>query len=257
MFGSILPDLVSDAKAIYYEADPRLTHLFKNAFPSVNFVPRHSGRDCLNEKEVDVVVQAGSLGYAYRRNYESFPRKPYLSAKPNLINNWKEKLAGEANSRLKIGISWRGGTDKTRQYDRSIELEKLRPLIQGDDRFVASLQYGNVNDEILRFNNFGSGGAVHCLLDDFSNFDEFAALIMALDLVISVQNTTIHMCGALGKTCWGMIPWRPEWRYGSRDKRMTWYSSVSLYRQETPADWDGVISLINSNLVDLAGSTND
>ena len=257
MFGSILPDLISDAKAIYYEVDPRLTHLFKNAFPSVNIIPNNIGHDYLKEHDIDVVLQAGSLGYAYRRNYESFPRMPYLSAEANLINNWKAKLAGETNSQLKIGISWRGGTDKTRRNERSIELEKLRPLIQEDDRFIVSLQYGNVNDEILRFNNSGSRGAVHCLLDDFNNFDDFAALVMALDLVISVQNTTIHMCGALGKTCWGIIPWRPEWRYGSRDSRMTWYSSVSLYRQETQADWDGAISLINSNLVDFVGDTND
>jgi hypothetical protein len=111
-----------------------------------------------------------------------------------------------------------------------------------------------VNDDLLRFNQVSANNPVHCLLDDFNNLDDFAALIMALDLVISVQNTTIHMCGALGKTCWGMIPWRPEWRYGSNGQSMIWYSSIALYRQEIPGDWGGIISLINSDLANFVGS---
>jgi tetratricopeptide (TPR) repeat protein len=254
MFASILPDLIADAKTIYYEADPRLTRLFEDAFPGVTFVPRGGNRNYLREQVFDVVLQTGSLGYAYRRDARLFPRVPYLSADPIRIDKWKAILAKEAGSRLKIGISWRGGTDKTRRDDRSIDLEQLAPLIGKDERYFVSLQYGNVGNELARFNNAGAGTAVHCLLDDFNNFDDFAALIMALDLVISVQNTTIHTCGALGKTCWGMIPSRPEWRYGTNDHEMIWYSSIALYRQKSAGEWAGVISSINSELTRLSAS---
>ena len=189
------------------------------------------------------------MGYAYRRDPDLFPRVPYLGAKPARIDQWKALLAKEAGSRLKIGISWRGGTDKTRRADRSVLLEQLRPLIQNEDRYFVSLQYGDVKDELAKFNNAGIG-SVHSLLEDFNDFDEFAALIMALDLVISVQNTTIHTCGALGKTCWGMIPWRPEWRYGTETHSMIWYSSIALHRQQTPGDWSSVINSITSDLTD-------
>ena len=215
---------------------------------------RGGNRNYLREQVFDVVLQAGSLGYAYRRGAKLFPRVPYLSADPIRIDKWKAILAKEAGQRLKIGISWRGGTDKTRRDDRSIDLEQLTPLIQNVDRYFVNLQYGNVSDELAKFNNAGAGKAVHCLLDDFNNFDDFAALVMALDLVISVQNTTVHMCGALGKTCWGMIPWRPEWRYGTDDHEMIWYSSVALYRQKSAGHWADVISLINSDLARLLGS---
>jgi ADP-heptose:LPS heptosyltransferase len=254
MFSSILPDLLTDAKTIYYEVDPRLTRLFADTFADVTFVPRGGNRSYLREQVFDVVLQVGSLGYAYRRGAKLFPRVPYLSADPIRIDKWKAILANEAGQRLKIGISWRGGTVKTRRDDRSIDLEQLAPLIQNIDRYFVSLQYGNVSDELTRFNKAGAGKAVHCLLDDFNNFDDLAALIMALDLVISVQNTTVHMCGALGKTCWGMIPWRPEWRYGTDDHEMIWYSSVALYRQKSAGHWTDVISLINSDLVRLLGS---
>ena len=254
MFSSMLPDLLTDAKTIYYEVDPRLTRLFAETFPDVTFVPRGENRNYLREQVFDVVLQAGSLGYAYRRGARLFPRVSYLRANPIRIDKWKAVLAKEAGQRLKIGISWRGGTDKTRRNDRSLDLEQLAPLIQNVDRYFVSLQYGNVSDELARFNNTGAGKAVHCLLDDIDNFDDFAALIMALDVVISVQNTTVHMCGALGKTCWGMIPWRPEWRYGTDGREMIWYSSLALYRQKRAGHWTDVISQINSDLARVLGS---
>ena len=80
MFSSILPDLLTDAKTIYYEVDPRLTRLFADAFPNVTFVQRGGNRNYLREQVFDVVLQAGSLGYAYRRGAKLFPRVPYLSA---------------------------------------------------------------------------------------------------------------------------------------------------------------------------------
>src|SRR5262249_34909764 len=146
------------------------------------------------------------------------------------IDRWRARLLNEAGGRLKVGLSWRGGTTRTRRDDRSIDLEQLHPLTERGDCCFVRLQYGNVGDELARFNNSGRG-KVCALLNDFNDFDELAALIMALDVVISVQNTSIHLCGALGKTCWGMIPWRPEWRYGANDRSMVWYSAVELFRQ--------------------------
>jgi tetratricopeptide (TPR) repeat protein len=250
MFASILPDLIGDAKSVAYEVDARLLRLFESAFPSVSLIARDD-QTRLRQQAPDVVLQVGSLGYAYRRDAKSFPRLPYLRADAVRVEKWQALLADEAMSRKTIGISWRGGTSRTRRDERSIELEQLRPLIEGNDCHFVSLQYGEVADEIARFNDAGAR-KVHCPLDDFNNFDDFAALVTALDLVVSVQNTTIHMCGALGRPCWGMIPWRPEWRYGVVGESMIWYSSIKLYRHSAPGDWDGIIKAINSDLRECA-----
>jgi len=252
MFASILPDLISDANTVFYQVDPRLVRLFERAFPTAKIIARgSSNNESIPEHTFEMVIQAGSLGYAYRREVASFPRLPYLKAESNRIDKCQARLSKEAGSRLRVGISWRGGTAQTRRNDRSIDLERLRPLIERDDCYFISLQYGDVDDELMRFNS--GAGQVHRLLNDFNDFDEFAALIMALDVVISVQNTTIHMCGALGKTCWGMVPWRPEWRYGNRDKSMIWYSTVELFRQKEPGDWNSVVSSVSSNLIAFIG----
>ena len=249
MFASMLPDLIKDARAIYYEVDPRLVRLFKAAFPGI-IVASRGEREYLKEQAFDVVLQAGSLGYAYRRDPEAFPQVAYLSADPALVAKWKSTLEREAGARPKIGISWRGGTDRTRRDRRSIQLEQLRSIVTRKDCYFVSLQYGDVRDEIDKFNLLWNG-SLNVPFEDFSNFEQLAALIKALDLIISVQNTTIHMCGALGQKCWGMIPWRPEWRYGSKEKKMIWYSTIDLYRPKAPDDWQGIIDLINSDLTDF------
>jgi ADP-heptose:LPS heptosyltransferase len=246
MFASILPDLIEDAKAVSYEVDARLTGLFKAAFPGVTVVP--TGELQHFRDGFDVVLQAGSLGYTYRPTNLSFPAKPYLVADPARVQKWQADLVRANASRLKVGLSWRGGTQKTRRHARSLALEQLAPLIERDDCRFVSLQYGNAKDEIQRFNSAHEAHALLCPLEDFNNFDETAALIMALDLVISVQNTTIHLSGALGQTCWAMIPWHPEWRYCDSGETMPWYSSVRLYRQSAPDDWLGVVNAVSAAL---------
>jgi tetratricopeptide (TPR) repeat protein len=250
MFASILPDLIKDAKSVSFEVDRRLQHLIGNAFPTVTIFVR-GDRTHFGEEHADLVLQAGSLGYAYRRDRSSFPGVSYLVAESDRIDRWKKLLAREGGTKLKIGLSWRGGTEKTRRRDRSLDLKDLSSLIERTDCYFASLQYGDIEQEVSDFNRANPANPIHRLLDNFDDFDEFAALITALDLVISVQNTTIHMCGALGRPCWGLIPWRPEWRYGNQGKSMVWYKSVTLYRQDKRGEWEGALESVKSDLANL------
>ena len=80
------------------------------------------------------------------------------------------------------------------------------------------------------------------------DIDEFAALISALDQVVTVCNTTVHYAGALGKPVWVMAPMVPEWRYGLRSERMPWYPSSRMYRQTTIGDWDGLVTRVRQDL---------
>ena len=77
-----------------------------------------------------------------------------------------------------------------------------------------------------------------------------AALTQALDLVITVQQTALHIAGAVGTEAWVMVPVAPEWRYGTEGSQMPWYSSVELFRQESLGDWSTPIQMVQSRLVD-------
>jgi tetratricopeptide (TPR) repeat protein len=246
MFASILPDIIRDANAITYQLDARLIRLYSRTFPTVKFTAKTQPKYFLSQK-YDTIIRAGSLGYVYRPNAAAFPRTPYLKANPSTVDHWRSALGGQGNV-FKIGISWRGGVAKTGHDLRSMTLDQLRPLFARDDCMFVSLQYGDVRAEVERYNESATRKLVHFPKDSIGDFDDLAGLIEALDLVISVQNATVHLCGALGKTCLAMLPSKAEWRYGKSGSQMIWYSSVELFRQSVSGNWDAVLNAINSRL---------
>ncbi len=246
MFASMLPDVVNDAKSITYQIDPRLIRLASSSFPAVNFVSRIEPNYILSQK-FDAIIRAGSFGYIYRPDAASFPRKPYLKADASIVDRWRSAL-GRSGQAYRIGISWRGGTGKTGRAHRSMTLDQLRPLLTRDDCMFVSLQYGDVRDEVEKYNEGAVRKIVHFPKDAIDDFDDLAGLIEALDIVVSVQNAVVHQCGALGKTCLAMLPWKAEWRYGKSGSQMVWYSSVELFRQSEKGNWGDVLAAVNSRL---------
>jgi len=73
-------------------------------------------------------------------------------------------------------------------------------------------------------------------------------LIAALDLVVSVPNTNVHLAGALGQRCWIPLSHAPEWRYAWRGETMPWYPSVRLFRQARSSDWVPVVASVTAEL---------
>jgi glycosyltransferase involved in cell wall biosynthesis len=84
--------------------------------------------------------------------------------------------------------------------------------------------------------------------DPLKDLDNFAAQIAALDLVISVDNATVHMAGALGVPTWVLLPFACDWRWMRTYEDTPWYSSVRLIRQGKAGDWDGVFQRAASDL---------
>jgi len=246
MFLSMLPDLVRDARKVICQTDRRLIGIFSRCFPEVTFV----GTLDVNTLEgisVDRFVRMGSLGYTYRRDARAFPGTPYLKPDAARVAQWRTRLPLDPAKKI-IGVSWRGGTDKTDRKDRSILLEHMRPLLDHYDCTFVSLQYGDVEDEIAEYNAKGHTKLLWFPKAEIDDFEDFAGLIGALDCVVSVQNTTVHTCGALGKPCFTLLPTRAQWRYGASGNSMPWYRSVKLFRQRELRKWDGVLQDVNSDI---------
>jgi ADP-heptose:LPS heptosyltransferase len=79
---------------------------------------------------------------------------------------------------------------------------------------------------------------------ELRDFADTAALISALDLVITVDTSVAHLAGALGKPCWVMLPFAPDFRWLLDRDDTPWYSTLRLFRQQSPGDWDGVLQRI-------------
>jgi ADP-heptose:LPS heptosyltransferase len=115
-----------------------------------------------------------------------------------------------------------------------------------------NLQYGDCGQELSILEQ-STGVTVHRWndIDPLRDLDGFAAQIAALDLVISVDNSTVHMAGAVGVPVWNMIPFSPDWRWQLHSDETLWYSSMRLFRQPTRGDWTSVFAAVGRRLKEL------
>lgn len=237
-FSSCVPDLVKDCSETVIECDARLEGLFRRSFPGAHV---HGTRfkemiDWKNQHQIEGRIAFGSLPKHYRIKDEDFTGEPYLVADPQRRVQWRA-LLDSLGDKPKIGISWQGGINKTGKLRRSVSLEALLPVLRQDAIFV-SVQYKNAAVEIKSLEEM-YGIKVHHWprAVEAQDYDETAALVAELDMVISVTTAVIHLAGGLGVKCLVLTPRHPMWRYGLIGEKMIWYKSVSLIRQKKAADW--------------------
>ena len=103
-------------------------------------------------------------------------------------------------------------------------------------------------------------GAASCrpvtdLSASLTDLAETAAVIANLDLVLAVDTAIVHLAGALGRPCWMMLPFAPDWRWLLERTDSPWYPTLRLFRQPAPGDWDTVIAEVREALAGLIGDT--
>jgi ADP-heptose:LPS heptosyltransferase len=77
-----------------------------------------------------------------------------------------------------------------------------------------------------------------------TDFAETAALVDALDLVIAVDTSVVHLAGALGRPVWVLLPRVPDWRWLLERDDSPWYPHATLFRQRLPGDWPAVVERV-------------
>ncbi len=244
MFASCLPEVIAASRHCVVECSPRLETLFRRSFPRATVYSLTAGSDAPpaeREAGIDAQVAMGSLPQHLRRSGSDFPRhRGYLKADPERVDVWRERLAALGTG-LKVGISWQGGTHKTRRPMRSIPLAQWAPLLQSAGVQCVSLQYTECGAEIAAV-EAATGVHIADWREVRDDLEQTAALLTALDLVISVCTAVIHLGGALGRPVWIMAPYSPEWRYGIAGAAMPWYPAVRIFRQPRFGAWDPVIA---------------
>lgn len=230
MFASCFNDLLANARHCIFEVSTRLASVFARSFPSASIVTRSMARAPAvpAHAKVDCWTPAGSVPRVLRRSRADFPRQAgYLHADPGRVRNWAARLADSGRGR-KIGLAWTGGLPGTMRASRSLALEQLRPLLAGSDTFIA-LEFNECADEVAAFNAAGDE-RILCWPDAVATLEENAAIVSALDLVISVPTATAHMAGALGQPVWVLVPALATWRYLWEGERVPWYPSMRVVR---------------------------
>jgi len=89
---------------------------------------------------------------------------------------------------------------------------------------------------------------VHEFTTELNDFADTAALVAALDLVITVDTAVAHLAGALGKPVWILNRFDACWRWLLGREDTPWYPTARLFRQSAPGDWDSVVGQVRTSL---------
>ena len=149
---------------------------------------------------------------------------------------------GELPDGLKVGLAWGGNPAHSNDRRRSMPVAALQRILAIPGVNFVNLQVGPRAAEL----------GLPDLSARLTNYAETAALIAALDLLITVDTSVAHVAGALGKPAWVMLPYAPDWRWLLGRNDSPWYASLRLFRQPAPGDWHSVIEAVAAELAHLA-----
>jgi tetratricopeptide (TPR) repeat protein len=177
-------------------------------------------------------------------------KKSYLTADADLAADWRAEFADD--KRLRVGLVWSGNETHQRNMFRSVGIERYAQAFKGVDNVAFfSLQ----KDASGAVSTARDGGfEIADRTGKFETFDDTAAFIDSLDLVITVCTSVAHLAAALGKPTWILLDVNPHWVWQLDRTDSPWYPTAKLYRQKNFGQWEPVISEVAGDLALLAAT---
>lgn len=196
----------------------------------------------LQSTQHDYWVPGFSCSWLFGHTVGNFPNEPYIFARHESLGIWKTILNTE---KPKVGIRWSGNPKFEHQQFRIFPPELLINLHKGKDHIkFFSLQ----RDTDIRELPDEISDLQHLLI----SWEDTAACIENLDLVITSCTSIAHLASAMGKPTWVLVPILPYhiWAYGG--KHSPWYTeNTRVFRQTVFGKWDNVFKEVEEELSKL------
>lgn len=234
LFARLAPLARTRTPNVVLECAERLVPLFARSFPdlAVRSVEAHA-------TGAEAQIAAGSLGVVLNAGVAQLGNgAPYLEAHAEQRAALRARYEKLANGRPIVGIAWISKNPSLGAH-KSTRLADWEPLLRRDALFV-NLQYGDVAAEIADAQSrFGCTIHNDPEVDQLADLDAFAAQAAAMDQIVSVSNTTVHIAGALGVRCAVLVPPAQGllWYWGVSGERTPWYASVRVLRRAPQQSW--------------------
>ncbi|MFI5337001.1 MAG: tetratricopeptide repeat protein [Opitutales bacterium] len=167
---------------------------------------------------------------------------PYLTARPDRVEAAAGWLAAVPPPR--IGVVWSGNPAHRNDGNRSLPIAALPPIFAAAGAQWVSLQkvLRPGEAEVLAASGVGD------LSGRLQDFEDTAAVLAGLDLILTVDTAVAHLAGAMGRPAWILLPYAPDWRWLLEREDSPWYPSVRLFRQTEPGDWTAVLVRVAAEL---------
>ena len=83
---------------------------------------------------------------------------------------------------------------------------------------------------------------------EIKDFEDTAAILTVVDLLISIDSSPVHLAGAMNRPTWVLLPLVPDWRWLLERRDSPWYPNHRLYRQTSRGDWNTVMQQVRADL---------
>jgi tetratricopeptide (TPR) repeat protein len=247
MYASLFQKIIDMGGQLSLISNDRLKNIFCNSIPIINYFEYSN-----DDRKLDISgcfdyhAPMESLGVYLIQSVDDFGEgRAYLKADIELTTVYAQQLYKQFPGKKLIGFTWRGGLSDTRKYARDTGLHHWKCMMSNPDYQFINLQYNCDKEDIDLVEQFGGYTSE---LDCKNDMDGMAAMIGALDLVISADNTTVHLAGALGAPVWNLVPFSSDWRWFFEEEKSYWYSSMRLFHQQKPSEWKGCLDMVEKAL---------
>jgi ADP-heptose:LPS heptosyltransferase len=201
--------------------------------------------ECITVRQVpttrhDYWIPGFSASWIFDYTFDTIPKDPYIFANPMSIPLWKEIIKGD---KPKVGIRWSGSPLFEHQQFRIFPPEKLLNLAKYKDQISF---YSFQRDTDTRELPEEISDLQHILI----SWEDTAAAISNLDLMITSCTSIAHLSAAMGKPTWVIVPMLPYhcWAYGN--EHSPWYPETTrVFRQKTFSGWDETFEELENHLV--------
>jgi tetratricopeptide (TPR) repeat protein len=236
-FVRYLPAVKAKGGQVLLACQPELHRLFANL----------AGVDALLADARDLPVDVGfdthvsllELPRLFGTELKSIPQQvPYLSVDVDRVAAWRSRVA---LGRFNVGLCWAGRPTHPNDRNRSMTLAAFAPLAGVPGIAFYSLQKGAAAEQLRQP---PAGMELIDYSGDLHDFTDTGALVMNLDLVISVDTAPVHVAGALGREVWTLLPFAPDWRWLRDREDSPWYPTMRLFRQPRIGDWKAVMDQV-------------
>lgn len=244
-FAGLIPELIERARRCALLCAPKLAVLFARSFPAAEIRTEISQADL--HQGFDYQVAAGNAARWLRPSLASFPnRSGYLTVDPQRRAYWRTRIAGLGRG-PKVGFSWRSTDLRGERALACPQITDWDPLFALPEINWICLQYDECRRE-LDYARQRCRASLHHFaeVDMFNDLHETAALMSALDIVVSAPTTVSVLAGALGVETW-QLTYGGDWQTHGTPHN-PWYPSMRRYVRGWQQPWCAVTTAVAGEL---------
>lgn len=222
----------------------RLRALVQRSFPDLHVVAPDIDRPVRPLPPAEAWICAGDLPAALGLAPSGAVRpSTYLKPDPRRRQRLRAELQRRHPGKRLVGITWTSRAEDG--WRRTVAPALWRPIATLGDVALVSLQYSARRADLAAFGDLLD---IDHGIEPADDLDGLAALVAAMDVVVSPPNNTVHFAGALGVPCHVMLPVDPDWRWGEDDNYLRWYDRLYCHRQRRIGDWAPVVDSVVQDL---------